>query len=49
MNESGTPQKMIDAKQGHLFDILIYVSFLTQPISRTQKEQNHQKTKFLKN
>jgi type I restriction enzyme R subunit len=30
-------QKMIDAEQSDLFDVLTYVSFLTQPISRTER------------
>lgn len=30
-------QKMIDAEQSNLFDVLTYISFLTQPISRAQK------------
>jgi type I restriction enzyme R subunit len=30
-------QKMIDAEQSDLFDVLSYVSFLTQPISRAQR------------
>ena len=30
-------RKMIDAEQSDLFDVLLYVSFLTQPISRTQR------------
>ncbi|OGF33237.1 hypothetical protein A2316_03820 [Candidatus Falkowbacteria bacterium RIFOXYB2_FULL_38_15] len=37
-------QKMIDAEQSDLFDVLTYVSFLTQPISRTQRvEQSKDK------
>jgi len=39
-----TLQKMIDAEQSDLFDVLTYVSFLTQPISRTQRvEQSKDK------
>ncbi|MFA5643235.1 MAG: DEAD/DEAH box helicase family protein [Candidatus Paceibacterota bacterium] len=30
-------QKMIDAEQSDLFDVLAYISFLTQPISRVQR------------
>ena len=30
-------QKLIDAEQSDLFDVLTYISFLTQPISRTQR------------
>ena len=30
-------QKMIDAEQSDLFDVLAYVSFLTKPISRAQR------------
>ena len=30
-------QKMIDAEQSDLFDVLVYLSFLTQPISRVQR------------
>lgn len=30
-------QKMIDAEQSDLFDVLTYISFLTQPISRVQR------------
>jgi len=30
-------QKMIDAEQSDLFDVLTYVSFLTPPISRVQR------------
>ena len=29
-------QKMIDAEQSDLFDVLTYISFLTPPISRVQ-------------
>lgn len=37
-------QKMIDAEQSDLFDVLTYVSFLTQPISRAQRvEQSKDK------
>ncbi len=37
-------QKMIDAEKSDLFDVLAYVSFLTQPISRTQRvEQSKNK------
>jgi len=36
-DELETLQKMIDAEQSDLFDVLTYISFLTQPISRTQR------------
>lgn len=36
-DELETLQKMIDAEQSDLFDVLTYVSFLTQPISRAQR------------
>jgi len=36
-SELETLQKMIDAEQSDLFDVLTYISFLTQPISRTQR------------
>jgi type I restriction enzyme R subunit len=36
-DELETLQKMIDAEQSDLFDVLSYVSFLTQPISREQR------------
>ncbi len=36
-DELETLQKMIDAEQSDLFDVLTYVSFLTEPISRTQR------------
>lgn len=36
-DELETLQKMIDAQQSDLFDVLAYVSFLTPPISRTQR------------
>ncbi len=43
-DELETLQKMIDAEQSDLFDVLIYISFLTQPISRTQRvEQSKEK------
>lgn len=35
--ELETLQKMIDAEQSDLFDVLAYISFLTQPITRTQR------------
>lgn len=35
--ELETLQKMIDAEQSDLFDVLNYISFLTQPITRTQR------------
>jgi len=36
-DELETLQKMIDAEQSDLFDVLTYISFLTQPISREQR------------
>jgi type I restriction enzyme R subunit len=33
-------QKMIDAEQSDLFDVLTYISFLTQPITRVQRVEN---------
>src|SRR3989339_71018 len=43
-DELETLQKMINAEQSDLFDVLTYVSFLTQPISRTQRvEQSKDK------
>ena len=36
-DELETLQKMIDAEQSDLFDVLAYISFLTQPISRAQR------------
>ncbi|MHB8276557.1 MAG: EcoAI/FtnUII family type I restriction enzme subunit R [Candidatus Humimicrobiaceae bacterium] len=36
-DELETLQKMIDAEQSDLFDVLAYISFLTQPITRTQR------------
>jgi type I restriction enzyme R subunit len=43
-DELETLQKMIDAEQSDLFDVLTYVSFLTQPISRIQRvEQSKNK------
>jgi len=36
-NELETLQKMIDAEQSDLFDVLAYISFLTQPITRKQR------------
>ena len=32
-----TLQKMIDAEKSDLFDVLTYISFLTQPISRVDR------------
>ena len=38
-----TLQKMIDAERSDLFDVLSYVSFLTQPISRAERvERSHE-------
>jgi len=43
-DELETLQKMIDAEQSDLFDVLTYISFLTQPISRVQRvEQSKDK------
>lgn len=36
-DELETLQKMIDAEQSDLFDVLMYISFLTQPITRAQR------------
>jgi len=36
-DELETLQKMIDAEQSDLFDVLAYISFLVQPISRVQR------------
>lgn len=36
-DELETLQKMIDAEESDLFDVLTYISFLTQPISRVQR------------
>ncbi len=43
-DELETLQKMIDAEKSDLFDVLTYISFLTQPISRIQRvEQSKEK------
>lgn len=43
-DELETLQKMIDAEQSDLFDVLAYVSFLTKPITRKQRiEQTRSK------
>jgi len=39
-DELETLQKMIDAEQSDLFDVLLYVSFLTRPISRAERIEN---------
>ncbi len=39
-------QKMIDAEQSDLFDVLTYISFLIQPISRVERVE-HAKSKIL--
>ena len=39
-------QKMIDAEQSDLFDVLTYVSFLIQPISRVERVE-HAKSKIM--
>ncbi|KKR08513.1 MAG: Type I restriction system, subunit R [Parcubacteria group bacterium GW2011_GWC2_39_14] len=36
-DELETLQKMVDAEQSDLFDVLTYISFLTQPISRVER------------
>ncbi|MDP1760249.1 MAG: DEAD/DEAH box helicase family protein, partial [Candidatus Woesebacteria bacterium] len=36
-DELETLQKMIDAEQSDLFDVLTYISFLTKPISRVER------------
>ena len=36
-DELETLQKMVDAEKSDLFDVLTYISFLTQPISRIQR------------
>jgi type I restriction enzyme R subunit len=36
-DELETLQKMIDAEQSDLFDVLAYISFLTQPITRIER------------
>lgn len=36
-DELETLQKMIDAEQSDLFDVLTYISFLTEPITRVQR------------
>ena len=46
-DELETLQKMIDAEQSDLFDVLLYISFLTKPISRTQRV-NQSKNKMFK-
>lgn len=43
-DELETLQKLIDAEKSDLFDVLTYISFLIQPISRTQRvEQSKDK------
>ena len=43
-DELETLQKIIDAEQSDLFDVLTYISFLTKPISRAQRvEQSKDK------
>jgi len=43
-DELETLQKMIDAEQSDLFDVLTYISFLTKPISRVERvEQSKDK------
>ncbi|OGY31542.1 MAG: restriction endonuclease subunit R [Candidatus Andersenbacteria bacterium RIFCSPHIGHO2_02_FULL_45_11] len=38
-DELETLQKMIDAEQSDLFDVLTYISFLTEPVSRVDRAQ----------
>ena len=47
-DELETLQKMIDAEQSDLFDVLTYISFLTQPITRVQRVEQA-KDKILEN
>lgn len=42
-DELETLQKMIDAEQSDLFDVLTYISFLRQPISRKQRVEQSKK------
>ena len=44
-DELETLQKMIDAEQSDLFDVLAYISFLTKPITRKQRVEQS-KTKI---
>jgi len=46
-DELETLQKMIDAEQSDLFDVLAYISFLTKPITRKQRI-DQAKTKIFK-
>jgi type I restriction enzyme, R subunit len=39
-------QKMIDAEQSDLFDVLTYISFLTPPISRVQRVEQAKRSIF---
>lgn len=39
-DELKTLQKMIDAEKSDLFDVLTYISFLTEPITRVQRVEN---------
>ncbi len=45
-SELETLQKMIDAEQSDLFDVLAYISFLTKPISRTKRVKQAKKKIF---
>ena len=45
-DELETLQKMIDAEQSDLFDVLLYISYLTQPISRSQRVDQSKKKIF---
>jgi type I restriction enzyme, R subunit len=46
-DELETLQKMIDAEDSDLFDVLTYISFLTQPVTRAQRVRQAKK-KILK-
>ncbi len=45
-DELETLQKMIDAEQSDLFDVLTYISFLTQPITRVQRVEKSKEKIF---
>ena len=47
-DELETLQKMIDAEQSDLFDVLVYISFLTPTISRVQRVEQAKKKIFEK-
>jgi len=44
--ELETLQKMIDAEQSDLFDVLMYISFLTQPVSRMDRAEQVKRSIF---